>query len=112
MTTFERIKEIADQQGLSLRTIASKAGLGETTIYGWKKKTPDSKKLRAVADVLNVSIDYLLGDSNNSTSESKEGKLTENQKLVAYSIDPDISDEERNAIINMVHEAMKFRRRI
>jgi len=112
MTTFERIKDSADKQGLSLRNVASKAGLGETTIYGWKKRTPDSKKLQAVADILNISIDYLLGNEDNTEHTSDEETLTKNQKLVAYSIDPDISDEERNAIINMVHEAMKFRHRI
>lgn len=112
MTTFERIKDSADKQGLSLRNVASKAGLGETTIYGWKKRTPDSKKLQAVADSLNISIDYLLGNEDNTEHTSDEETLTKNQKLVAYSIDPDISDEERNAIINMVHEAMKFRHRI
>lgn len=35
-----------------------------------------------------------------------------NQKLIAYSIDPDISNEEGQAIIEMVQAAKKFRRRI
>ena len=38
--------------------------------------------------------------------------LKQNQKLVAYSIDPDISDEERRDIIEMVKIAMKNRRRV
>ncbi len=41
----------------------------------------------------------------------RQAELTENQKLIAYSIDPDISDEERQDIINLVKIAMKNRRR-
>ncbi|MEF7456242.1 helix-turn-helix domain-containing protein [Pediococcus pentosaceus] len=74
MTTFERINELAKKRGIGLRVLASKAGLGETTIYGWKKRTPDSSKLEAVAKVLGVSVDYLLG--KNETPEWANEKDT------------------------------------
>lgn len=45
-------------------------------------------------------------------NNDRPAELTENQRLVAYSIDPDISDEERQDIINLVKIAMKNRRRI
>lgn len=64
MTAFERINNLSKKQGLSLRDLARKAGLGETTIYGWKNRTPDSAKLETVANVLGVSVDYLLTGSN------------------------------------------------
>jgi transcriptional regulator with XRE-family HTH domain len=64
MTVVERIKEIAKKRGWNLKTTAIKAGLGENTIYGWKNFTPASDKLQAVADVLNVSVDYLLGNTD------------------------------------------------
>ena len=57
--------------------------------------------------LFDVSADYLLGRKS-----SDDKPLTKNQKLVAYSIDPDISDEERNDIIEMVKIAMKNRRRV
>lgn len=53
----------------------------------------------------------LLGRSKGDHDD--QGKsMTENQKLIAYSIDPNISDEERQDIINLVKIAMKNRRRI
>ncbi|MHA3066617.1 helix-turn-helix domain-containing protein [Lacticaseibacillus saniviri] len=79
MTLVERIKEIAKKRGWNLKTTALKAGLSENTIYGWKKFSPASDKLQAVADVLNVSVDYLLGKTSDpmpaQSSGSKPKKL-------------------------------------
>ncbi len=73
------------------------------------RNNPDNETLVKMANYFNVSTDYLLG---RDTKEDDEKPLTRNQKLIAYSIDPDISDEERQAIIEMVQAAKKFRRRI
>lgn len=64
MTVVERIKESAKRQGYNLKTTALKAGLSENAIYSWQKYTPSSDKLAAVADVLHVSVDYLLGNTD------------------------------------------------
>lgn len=112
MTPLERIKQISKKRGFSLTQVNDKANLGKNTIYSWKTKEPSINNLKAVADVLNVSVDYLLGNTDNPEPSTSYDDLTKNQKLIAYSIDPDISDEERQAIINMVKEAMKFRRRL
>lgn len=112
MTVLDRIKKVSKKRGFSLTQVNDKANLGKNTIYSWKTKEPSINNLKAVADVLNVSVDYLLGNTDNPESSTSSDDLTKNQKLIAYSIDPDISDEERQAIINMVKEAMKFRRRL
>ncbi|VDG31506.1 hypothetical protein [Lactobacillus plantarum] [Lactiplantibacillus mudanjiangensis] len=112
MTMFDRVKEISKKRGLTLAQLNEKVGFKQNVIYSWKTKTPSVDKVKAVADVLNVSVDYLLGNTDNPESSTSYDDLTKNQKLIAYSIDPDISDEERQAIINMVKEAMKFRRRL
>lgn len=66
MTVFERIKEISDKRGLSLRTVATKAGLkSETAIYRYNQGvTPRKTTLMAIADVLGVSVNYLLGEDD------------------------------------------------
>mgnify|MGYP002479472147 CR=1 FL=1 len=72
MTTVDRIKAVAKQRGWNLKTTALKAGLGENTIYGWKEYKPASNKLQAVADVLHVSVDYLLGNTDDPSTDSKK----------------------------------------
>lgn len=74
MTTFERIKEISKQRGLNLKKTATEAGLSENAIYKWKTQTPQSNALQAVADVLGVSVDYLLGNTDEMHSNKKVDK--------------------------------------
>lgn len=112
MSTLDRVKNLSRSKGLSLQDVSSKAGLGKNSIYKWKTQNPSIENLQKVARVLGVSTDYLLGNTNDPEPSVSSDNLTKNQKLIAYSIDPDISDEERQAIINMVKEAMKFRRRL
>ncbi|RDD76510.1 helix-turn-helix domain-containing protein [Lactiplantibacillus plantarum] len=112
MTLFDRIKTISKERGYSIAEVERKAGISANYMYQWKKRNPSPKALASVADVLNVSVDYLLGNTDIPEPSTSSDDLTKNQKLIAYSIDPDISDEERQAIINMVKEAMKFRRRL
>lgn len=114
MTTFELIKKLAREQGMTLAQLNERSGLGKNSIYHWSTKTPSTDSLSKVADVLHVSVDYLLGntDDPNPPKASGEKPMSKNQKLIAYSIDPDVSDEEREAIIEMVKQAMKFRKRL
>lgn len=64
MTTFEKIKKISKEKGYSLSSVNEKAGLGTNVIYGWKTKKPDYENVKKVADVLGVSVDYLLGNTD------------------------------------------------
>ena len=43
MTTFERIKELARQHGISIRKLSTDLGFGESTIYKWKGQDPKGK---------------------------------------------------------------------
>lgn len=61
MTTFERIKNLADNQKISLQKVAIDIGLSENAIYGWKTRKPKGDDLAKVADYFHVSVDYLLG---------------------------------------------------
>ena len=61
MTTFERIKKLADNQKISLQKVAINIGLSENAIYGWKTRKPKGEDLAKVADFFHVSVDYLLG---------------------------------------------------
>ncbi|GAK31867.1 transcriptional regulator [Weissella oryzae SG25] len=80
MTTFERIKKISKEQGYSsLRVLSEKAGLGTNAIYQWKNKIPRTDNLQAVADILNVSVDYLLGNTDEKTPQST--KTEESQEI-------------------------------
>lgn len=107
MTTFDRINELAKKRGIGLRTLAQDAGLGETTIYGWKRRTPDSAKLEAVAKELHVTVDYLLGKNetpewaNKKDTYDLEKFLKDNDGTFTYGGDDLTEDEKQKLKIAM-----------
>lgn len=62
----DRIRELANAKGHSLTTLESSLGLGNGTISRWKSNSPNTDKLCKVADYFGVSVDYLLGRSENA----------------------------------------------
>lgn len=107
----ERIKELRKSKKMSQSELGKFIGVSQTTVTAWEngRAEPSSSYVAKLATFFNVSTDYLLG---RDPKEDDEKPLTRNQKLIAYSIDPDISDEERRDIIEMVKIAMKHRRRV
>ncbi|WP_270276046.1 helix-turn-helix domain-containing protein [Weissella confusa] len=84
MTLFERVKEISKKHGFSsLRVLSEQAGLSPNVIYGWKTKQPSAKTLQAVADVLGVSVDYLLGNTDEMHSNKKDDMPVDLEEVLA-----------------------------
>lgn len=61
MTTFDRVKKLADKQKISIVELEEKLEFGRNSLYSWKKKIPNGASLAKVADYFGVSTDYLLG---------------------------------------------------
>lgn len=83
MTLFDRTKETAKKRGLSLTEVSTRAGLASRAVYKWKENQPSSDRLQAVADVLGVSTDYLLGNTDDTMPVQKDPSkpLTETQEF-------------------------------
>ncbi|MHA7612062.1 helix-turn-helix domain-containing protein [Weissella viridescens] len=92
MTIFERTKETAKSRGYSLQETAKKAGLSQNAIYNWKNTTPSDVSLNSVANVLGVSVDYLLGN----TDEMHPSKSENNSAIDLRQVD----DSERDELIS------------
>ena len=63
--TFDRIKELAKKQGLSINLLEEKLGYSRNTIYNLKTSKPSTERISEIADYFNVSTDYLLGRTDN-----------------------------------------------
>ncbi|CEI84915.1 LexA family transcriptional regulator [Ehrlichia minasensis] len=62
-----RMKYQMDKMGINARELAHKADVGKSFVYdilSGKSTNPTSKKLMAIAKVLNVSLSYLISDDN------------------------------------------------
>lgn len=64
-SAYEKIKELAEKQGISLNKLEANLGYSRNTIYNMRKSTPNSERISEIADYFNVSTDYLLGRTDN-----------------------------------------------
>ncbi|HFI0041759.1 TPA: helix-turn-helix domain-containing protein [Streptococcus suis] len=70
--TFDRIKSLAQKQGLSINSLEAKLGYSRNTIYNLKTSKPSTERIAEIADYFNVSTDYLLGRTDNPRIASDE----------------------------------------
>lgn len=97
MTTFERIKKLAEKRGKNLKTVATDLGFSENALYKWKNQSPTTDNLTKVADYFGVSLDYLVG------REVEQQELDDRSELIAAHIDDNVTDEEMEDIIKYIN---------
>lgn len=78
MDIVERIKLQCKEKGTSMCALEKKLGFGNGNIRRWNTQTPGSDKIIAVANALEISIDYLL------TGKEAADLTPEEQQLVDY----------------------------
>lgn len=86
MTTFnERVQNIWKEKRpdiKSVRKLEEKIGLSNGTIASWKKSSPSKSKMEQVADFFGVSVDYLLGNTDDMHSSNTQNKQPVDLKQV------------------------------
>ncbi|WP_171336613.1 helix-turn-helix domain-containing protein [Enterococcus cecorum] len=65
MSVLYKIKDLANEKGVSLSELERSIGISNGSISKWEKSSPKADTLQKVADYFNVSVDYLLGRTNN-----------------------------------------------
>lgn len=85
MTTFDRVKKLANKQQISIVELEERLGFGRNSLYSWKRKTPNGESLQKVADFFNVSTDYLLGRTDNPAP------LSADEAFQAFINDPELN---------------------
>ena len=108
--TFEKIKELADKQGISLNKLEEKLGFSRNTIYNMKKSTPNVERVSMIADYFNVSTDYLLGRTDNpaissdlvTTADGRTVDLSNLRERVVLFDGKPLSDEDVDKIAQII----------
>lgn len=105
--TFEKIKELADKQGISLNKLEEKLGFSRNTIYNMKKSTPNVERVSMIADYFNVSTDYLLGRTDNPAIAGEKAPEQEIElddldgRIMLFDGKP-LSDDDKRAIKGII----------
>lgn len=60
---------------LSFKTIEIATGLSKNSIHNWGESTPSGDKIKKVANYFDVSVDYLVGNTDNPHSHKNPDTL-------------------------------------
>lgn len=94
MNILERIKELAKSRDISIYQLEEEIKIGRNTIYQWNKRTPSAEKLESVANYFDVSVDYLLGRTDNpSLDRNKQDEVAALFRINTANMDPDTVEE-------------------
>ena len=111
--TFEKIKELSKKRGLSLNQLEEKLGYSRNTLYSLKRQNVSTKRLQEIADYLEVSVDYLLGKSENPAiaSNNQLDKTTLNVEDMANNVmlfgGRELTDEKKKIIQSIIEAYLK-----
>ncbi|EOA6373503.1 helix-turn-helix domain-containing protein [Enterococcus faecalis] len=101
MTVFDRIKLLAKERGKSLNRIEEELGLPKNVLYRMKTSdNPTKDRLETLANYFDVSVDYLLGRTDNTkvTDEKKSDDLDDVlDNVMSFDGEP-LDDHDREVI--------------
>jgi len=92
MGIYERIKAAAERKGMSISKIEKTLGLPRSSISKYNKNQPSAIKISQIANLLDTSSDYLLGESDDISSPMEQ------LARIASNIGKSLSDDEMKII--------------
>ena len=113
---FDRIKELADKQKISLNILEEMLGYSTNYLYSLKKGNPKSDRLQEIADYFGVSTDYLLGrtENPNLADDTKEyswqGKVLNVEEMASNVMmfgGRELTDEKKKIIQSIIEGYLK-----
>ncbi len=68
----QRLKELRKERNMTQIEFAKEFNISSGTIAMWEtgKRTPDNEMMIKIANYFNVSLDYLMGNSNTANTEN------------------------------------------
>lgn len=108
MEFSERLKNLRKQAHLTQVDVAEKLGISQPAYASWERgvKRPTQENLVKIAQILNVSIDYLVGNSD----EKKENEL-DNVELLFRLNSKGLTEEEKEIFKKELIEFMEKRKK-
>lgn len=118
LPVYEAVKKLCKSRGLSFNDVEEGIGVGKNTLYGLKRNHPSMERVMQLADFFDVSVDFLLGRTNEENpreivKEALEGenlKEMDYEKFFSMDIKKDglkITDRDKRIIKAMIDSYLK-----
>jgi transcriptional regulator with XRE-family HTH domain len=110
MTLGEKILKLRKEKGWSQDKLGDKIGVygRRVSLYENDKSTPSAETLQKLADIFEVSLDYLLSDSPKNIT----GIPIKDPSLIPYFEELDQLDEDDKKTIKSMIEALAMRKKV
>jgi len=114
LDTLVIIIEEMRKRRITQKELCQKLGIHQQAFTNWKNGTTDSymKKLPQIAEILDVSTDYLLGNADDPTPKSKKAFTAEDEPIdevrrKLHEIIDSLSASDKEAMLYMAQSLMK-----
>lgn len=107
MEFSERLKDLRKQAGLTQVNVAERLGVSQPAYASWERgiKKPTQDNLVKIAQILNVSVDYLVGNSQDTSDE------LDNIELLFRMNSKGLTEEEKEVFKKELIEFMEERKK-
>lgn len=98
-----RIKELRKQQNITQQQLSNYLGITQATLSGWEneKFEIDNNSLMKCADYFNVSLDYLLGRTEEKNTDEKDDITFDDFTFAMYDEAQHLTEEDKQALLQM-----------
>lgn len=101
-TLYENIKLLCRERKLSISGLERTLEFPKNTISDWRNKLPSGERLLIVSAYFDVSVDYLIGNTNNRLSHKNSYSMSL-IKLIETFERLDLSVRETEFIVNIMY---------
>lgn len=116
MSFGQRLKQLREENHLTLEELSKKLNIGRSTISNYERdyRRPDINTIKHISDFFDVTVDYLLGktDMRNYKVSKKEQMADEiiqvliEKKLIEK--DEKLTDEKREWLLELLKKAIEM----
>ena len=113
MDLYERIKCVAKERGYSINRLEKELGFPKSSISKYNVSAPSIDKLKKIANLLGVRIDYLIGNEDKNYYIDPEVAILAQEMAsrpelkVLFNASRKVSKESIEAINNMIKQMTK-----
>lgn len=105
MGIVDRIKELSAAKNMTIAELERKLDFANSSIRKWDNQSPSSIRLQKVAEYFNVSVDYLLGLTDNPSRISQP--TTEGNGFLRIDLS-DVPEEDKETVVEQLETFKKF----
>lgn len=102
MQFMERVDELTKEKGLTGKQVMEQCGISKNSFVNWRNgRMPTKTTKKTLADFFGVSVEYLMGETEDRGQKNSPGQVTEaelDEELIQIWNSAD--DVEREAIVN------------